>query len=688
MDRALRRVLFFLTLVATYFVVGRLGLSLAFVHSSASAVWPATGVAMAAVLLFGVQIWPAIAIGAFLVNVTTSGSVAASAGIAAGNTLEALAGARLLQRYGGASAALTAPGIFRLAAFAGLAATLAATIGVASLEITGLMGAADPGSVWMTWWLGDLTGAILVVPLILLFARPPADGLTSSRALELALLLVTVISVGLVVFAYPAVAGVRLPIEFLAIPALVWPAFRFGPRETALACALVSVLAVWGTVNGLGPFGAYAPALALPLLQGFTAITTATMIAASAEVTARRTRDAEVRRFADVLERRVREGTEDARRAHGRLADAQVVAHVGSWEWDIAANDIWWSEELYRIYGVSPATFGASYEGLLKLVHPDDRELVDRTVREALERRAPFSFEHRIVRPDGSTRHLYGRGYVVSAPDGTPVRMTGIGQDISERKQAEEARAALIHEQAARREAEQASQAKDAFLASLSHELRTPLNAILGWAHMLQHGSIDEKMRDRAVDAIYRNAVAQQRLVSDILDVSRIASGRFPIRMLPVSLKAVVEMAIEAVGPAAAPKNLRLVLDVEPGVELVSGDEARLGQVLTNLLDNAIKFSPPDGSVRVQAARDGDWIHVTVADEGPGIEPDFLPRVFEPFTQSDASTTREHAGLGLGLSIVQRIVELHNGTVSAANRSDRTGAIFTVSLPAAVSTTA
>jgi PAS domain S-box-containing protein len=686
MNRGAGRVLVFVALIAAYFVAGRLGLSLAFVHSSASAVWPATGVAIAAVLLFGPRLWPAISVGAFLVNVTTSGSLSASAGIAAGNTVEALVGARLLQRYGGASAALTAPGIFRLAAFAALAASLAATIGVAMLEITGLMNAADPGSVWLTWWLGDLTGAILVVPLILLFARPPADHVSSRRPIELALLFVTIVSVGLVVFAYPTVADARLPIAFLVNPALVWAAFRFGPRETALGCALISTLAVWGTINGLGPFGAYAPQLALPLVQAFTAVSTATMIAASAEVAARRARDAEVRRFADVLEQRVREETEESRRAHGRLAEAQEVAHVGSWEWNIAENEVWWSEELFRIYGVSPATFGASYEGFLQLVHPDDRAAVDKTVREALEQRQAFSFEHRIVRPDGSTRHLYARGYVVAAADGTPLRMTGIGQDISERKHAEEARASLILEQAARREAEQASQSKDAFLASLSHELRTPLNAILGWAHMLQHASLDGKSRERAIEAIYRNAVAQQRLVSDILDVSRIASGRFPIRMAPVSLQAVAETALDAVRPAAAPKNLRLELDVDPRVQRILGDEARLGQVLTNLLDNSVKFSPPGACVRVGVARNGVWIELTVADEGPGIEPEFLPRMFEQFTQSDASTTREHAGLGLGLSIVQRIVELHNGTVTAANRSDRTGAIFTVSLPAAVST--
>jgi PAS domain S-box-containing protein len=685
MAGALRRVLLLVAVTAAYFVSGRLGLSLAVVHWSASAVWPPTGVALAAVLFFGPSMWPALAAGAFLVNFSVSGSLTASAGIAAGNTMEALLGGWLLQRYaGGRSAVASTAGIFRFVGFAAIAALVGATVGLASLTLTGFLGSSDPSKVWLTWWLGDATGAILVTPLILLWAHP-GERLSEARALEFAVMLGSVVFVGLVMFAYRPIAGVNLPIEFLAIPVLIWAAFRFAQREAVTACGLLSGLAVWGTVRGYGPFGAYPPEHALPMLQGFTGSLSVTVLAASAEVAIRRQRDWEVRRLNEELERRVLARTEEARRAHARLAEAQEVGHVGSWEWNIALNTVWWSVELYRIYGVSPADVVPSYEGFLERVHPDDRAAVDREVRTALEQRDAFSFEHRLVRPDGSVRTMYARGLVACDDAGNPVRMTGIAQDITERKQAEEARALLIHEQAARREAEEASRSKDAFLASLSHELRTPLNAILGWTHMILHGAVDDASRKRAVETIYRNAVAQQRLVSDILDVARIASGRFRMKVEPVGVGALADSAIDAVRPMAAANNVRLELEVDPHAEVVSGDETRLRQVLTNLLDNAIKFSPAGGEVRLQVVRCDDWVSATVRDEGPGIEPAFLPHVFEQFRQSDPSTTREHAGLGLGLSIVQRIVELHGGTVAAENRTDRSGAIFTVRLPVTVS---
>jgi PAS domain S-box-containing protein len=684
MAGAHRRVLLLAALTAAYFASGRIGLSLAVVHWSASAVWPPTGVALAAVLLLGPGTWPALAVGAFLVNFSVSGSIIASAGIAAGNTMEALAAGWLVQRYaGGVSAVASTAGIFRFVGFATLAALVGATAGLASLALTGFLGQSDPSTVWLTWWLGDATGAILVTPLILLWARP-GERLSEPRALEFAIMLGSVVVVGLVMFTYAPIARQNLPIQFLAIPVLIWAAFRFAQREAVTACGVLSGLAVWGTVRGYGPFGAYPPEHALPMLQGFTGSLSVTVLAASAEVAIRRERDWEVRRLNEELERRVLVRTEEARRAHARLAEAQEVGHVGSWEWNIETNTLWWSAELFRIYGVSPGDVVPSYEGFLERVHPDDRAAVDRGVRMALERRDPFSFEHRLVRPDGSVRTMYARGLVACDEAGNPVRMTGVGQDITERKQAEEARAQLIHEQAARREAEEASRSKDAFLASLSHELRTPLNAILGWAHMVLHGAVDEASRKRAVETIYRNAVAQQRLVSDILDVARIASGRFRMKVEPVGVAALADSAIDAVRPIAAAKNVRLAFDVDPHAE-VSGDETRLRQVLTNLLDNAIKFSPAAGEVRLKIVRSDDWVSATVLDEGPGIEPAFLPHVFEQFRQSDPSTTREHAGLGLGLSIVQRIVEMHGGTVAAENRTDRSGAIFTVRLPGTVS---
>lgn len=205
----------------------------------------------------------------------------------------------------------------------------------------------------------------------------------------------------------------------------------------------------------------------------------------------------------------------------GRLVEAQHVAHIGSWEWDVAANSIWWSDEMYGVYGL-PVGSAVTYERYIAMVHPEDRARVQEIVSRSGQTGEPFTFEHRAVTPDGTVRMLHSRGRVVSDEHGRPIRMLGIGHDITERKRAEEERLELVREQAARREAEEASRMKDHFLATLSHELRTPLNAILGWAQMLKDHALDETLRQRAVDAIQRNVTVQAQLVSDILDVARI----------------------------------------------------------------------------------------------------------------------------------------------------------------------
>jgi PAS domain S-box-containing protein len=255
-------------------------------------------------------------------------------------------------------------------------------------------------------------------------------------------------------------------------------------------------------------------------------------------------------------------------------------------------------------------------------------------------------------------------------------------KDITDRRAAEaQLEALLASEQSARQEAEQVNRVKDEFLATLSHELRTPLNAIVGWTHILRTGPLDAMRTQQAIDTIARNAHLQAQLISDILDVSRIIAGKLRLDLRPVELGDIVRSALETVRPAAEAKGIHVDCVLDPAAGPLHGDGGRLQQVAWNLLSNAIKFTPRGGRVGVRIERVNSSTRLTVEDNGPGVAPDFLPHVFERFRQGDSSSTRPYGGLGLGLAIVRHLVELHGGTVDAANRVDGTGAIFQVTLP-------
>jgi two-component system CheB/CheR fusion protein len=255
-------------------------------------------------------------------------------------------------------------------------------------------------------------------------------------------------------------------------------------------------------------------------------------------------------------------------------------------------------------------------------------------------------------------------------------------RDITGRKQAEEERERLLtREQQARQEAEEANRLKDEFLATLSHELRTPLNSISGWANLLFRGGLDEQAAVRAIENIARSARAQNQIISDLLDVSRIISGKLLFEVSAVDLSSVVEAALETVRPAAEAKGVELRLSVDSMAGPVSGDAERLQQVVWNLLTNAVKYTPRGGHVETRLEREGTQAAIIVSDTGEGISPDFLPYVFARFRQADGTTTRKHGGLGLGLAIVRHLVEAHGGRVSASSEGVGQGATFTVRLP-------
>jgi signal transduction histidine kinase/ActR/RegA family two-component response regulator len=254
--------------------------------------------------------------------------------------------------------------------------------------------------------------------------------------------------------------------------------------------------------------------------------------------------------------------------------------------------------------------------------------------------------------------------------------------EIRERKKAEEERTQLLErEQEAREQAERANRAKDEFLATVSHELRTPLNAVLGWTRLLATGRLDEANYSRAIESIERNAKSQARLIEDLLDVSRIITGKMRLEIHAVEVGPIIEMTIDALRPAADAKAINIHLDIDPSVGQIPCDPNRLQQIVWNLMSNAVKFTPQGGKIEIRLEAIDSHARITVTDSGEGISTDFLPYVFERFRQAEGSITRKHGGLGLGLAIVRHLVEMHGGEISANSPGKDQGATFTVKLP-------
>ncbi|MEK6321780.1 MAG: chemotaxis protein CheB [Acidobacteriota bacterium] len=320
--------------------------------------------------------------------------------------------------------------------------------------------------------------------------------------------------------------------------------------------------------------------------------------------------------------------------------------------------------------------------GWTQFIHPDDVEENIRSWQHSIDTGGPFQLEHRFRRADGEYRWHLSRALAMRDAEGKVSMWIGSTTDIDDVKRAEEERERLLHsEHEARQQAETANRIKDDFLATVSHELRTPLTAIMGWADLLHRGELNEQTAARAAESIARNARAQNQLISDLLDVSRIISGKLRFEIGAVDLIQVIEAATDTVRPAADAKGVDLRLLLDPKAGLVSGDASRLEQVVWNLLSNAIKYTPRGGLVETRLEREGTNVAIIVRDTGEGISADFLPYVFARFRQADGTTTRQHGGLGLGLAIVRNLVESHGGSVHADSAGTGQGATFTVTLP-------
>jgi PAS domain S-box-containing protein len=368
------------------------------------------------------------------------------------------------------------------------------------------------------------------------------------------------------------------------------------------------------------------------------------------------------------------------RQSEERLLLAVQTAQLGLWNLDVLRRRFDCSDTFKSMLGV-PATEPINYAGFWQSIHAEDRSTVTERIELAMVRGELFEAEYRTVWRDGSAHWLVARARPVFDDDGALAHLLGVALDITDLKLNEQRREiALSAERAARTQAERVGRMKDEFLATLSHELRTPLNAVLGWAEVLQRTGPDSRDFERGIGAITRNARLQAQLIEDLLDTSRIVSGGLQLDTEEIELNEVVQAAAESIQPAANERGVHLTRLPGPAA-LVRGDKRRLQQVIWNLLSNAVKFTPKGGDVTIGVEADEARARIIVADAGQGIDVEFLPHLFERFRQEDSSRTRRQGGLGLGLSIVKQLVEMHFGEVSGASDGPGKGSIFTVTLP-------
>src|SRR6266511_3344495 len=409
-------------LALVYFIAGKFGLMLASLHASASPVWPPAGIALAALLVLGYRAWPAIFVGAFLVNVTTAGNVATSLAVASGNTLEAMCGAWLVNRFAGGTTVFDRPqGVFKFALAAVVSTNISPAFGVTSLALAGFADWTNYGAIWLTWWLGDTTSDLLIAPLIILWSIASKRRWNRREAVEVGILLLLLFVLSEAVFGgWLAISARNYPIAFICGAIVIWTAFRFTQRETATGIFILSAIAIWGTLHGFGPFAEETENQSLLALQYWTAVVTITAMALSAGM-------AERGRAEEAL-----------RESEARTDLAANAANLGLWLWNIPDDELWVTKQWRRLFGFAESE-PVSFDRVLQLVHPEDRERTKQLVQQIFEGGGgEYENEYRITRPDGSTRWIAGYGGVELDERGKPAFARGVSRDITKRKLAEE----------------------------------------------------------------------------------------------------------------------------------------------------------------------------------------------------------------------------------------------------------
>lgn len=375
-----------------------------------------------------------------------------------------------------------------------------------------------------------------------------------------------------------------------------------------------------------------------------------------------------------------------ARESEARMRFILQATRIGTWDWDVQSNAVTWSDNMEELHGRSPGSFDGTLESALCDVHPEDRTALQSAIAESMTGSGDYHIEYRIVTHDGRIRWLEAKGQIVRDDAGRVARMAGICMDVTDRREAEDA--LRISENMLRVQTEELATAhrqKDHFLAMLAHELRNPLAPISNAVQLLKIQTPEQREQTFgwAIDVIDRQVWLLSRLVDDLLDIARITRGRIELKTQQVDLKDVARIAVETASVWFAMKNQVFETDYQAQPLPVQADPTRIIQAVSNVLNNASKFTPEHGTVSMRVMEQDGQAVLQVKDSGIGIAGELLPHVFEPFTQADRSLDRRKGGLGLGLSLVKRLVEMHGGSVAASSAGMGRGSTFTLRLPLA-----
>jgi two-component system cell cycle sensor histidine kinase/response regulator CckA len=682
-------------LAALYFLAGRLGLRLASVHRSATAVWPPSGIALAALLVLGYRVWPGIVLGAFLVNVTTAGSVATSIGIALGNTLEGIVGAYLVNRFAnGCHAFDRARDFFKFVVLAGISSTaVSPAVGVTTLSLGEFARWTDYGSIWVTWWLGDAASVLVVAPLLVLASSGAPVRWSGRRVVEAAALLLSLFLIGQIVFGGLIFHGKGYPLEFACMPLLLWAAVRFDRRLVAVAIVGLSGIAIWGTARGLGPFVKETQNESLLLLQAFIGVVAVTTMALATLVWERQGVRAALQGARDELEQRVRERTSALSSANDALA-AEVTERQRAEEhlrrseeeyhllFDSNPHPMWvFDAETLAFLAVNKGAidnYGYSQQEFLGMTikdirPPEDLPELERSLREYSARAAPAV---------GLFRHRKKDGTLIQAEIASrPLRFLGrearlvLAVDVTERRSLE---AQLLQSQK--------METVGRLAGGVAHDFNNLLGVITGYGELLRIRLDDPRLR---------------KYVEDILKASERAAG-LTKQLLAFSRKQVLEPRILDVNRAIEHMEGMLRRLIGEDIQLVTvlkdvprikADQGQVEQVLMNLAVNARDAMPQGGRIVIESdsvdldesyarlhseVRPGSYVMLAVTDTGHGMTPEVKARLFEPFF-----TTKEVGkGTGLGLATVHGIVKQSGGYIFVYSEPGR-GTAFKMYFPPA-----